>query len=114
MIVENESCETGDDKGASLTVSGPGGLKGVLRGGNVQVFIYMFMLGAMTWAAIYIHDMKDEARDKQNTVEIAEIRENQKTNTEMLHVMIYVLSLTEAERAKLAITKPKSLREMER
>lgn len=88
----------------------PWGWRGFFRGNQVICALVLCLVAALV---IYLDDRSVRKLDSMISAQASIIRE-MKENTEAQNVIIYLLSLSQAEREKLNLLRPKKLAEMQR
>ena len=98
---ENGTCEPGKSaRQPYWTIKLPGGIEAKFGGKEIFSIILISIFGFFVYGLIQAHDTKSETHAK--------------TVVEALEATTYVLTLTQDERVKLNLAKPKRIREMER
>lgn len=101
----------------TLEVTGPGGLKAILRTANSSAVLLLVLSGLFFYISQNGETQAAE-RAKATNAAIADLKkelaESRKIQEQSTAVLIYVLSLTPEEREKLNLQKPQYLREMQR
>ena len=109
-IVKGIMAELGADKQDDVSLSGPGGWKANFNGAQGLCVAVLLGVGVLIWYLFGKNEMKVDALiDAQ-----AQVKNEVKENTETQQVMIYVISLPQAERERLNLSKPRKLAEMQR
>ena len=90
------------------------GIGAKFSGPQVTCVVVLLLLGAFLGYAIYQHNA--DAHESLTAVVHAQeaVKDELKQNREVQEAMMYILSLTQAEREKLNLTKPKKLQDMQR
>lgn len=90
------------------------GLGAKFSGPQVTCVIVLLILGAVVGAMVYQHN--SEAHESMSSVVRAQeaVKAELQASRETQEAMIYVMSLTQAEREKLNLSRPKKLADMQR
>ena len=103
-----------DDRNEELNVEGPAGLKFAFKGTQLFPAILVLLLGAIFGYLFFQHDGKDDDRSKATIAALKTVGDTNVKAEATQRAMIYVLSLSQEERQKLNLLKPKELSDMQR
>ena len=96
------------------------GQKLAFKGTGMQLLVVLLavVLAATVGFLIYQHDAKADKQDLKTEAALQEvvksIDKNKDSNERKFNTLIYVLTLSEADRKKLNLAKPQDLRDMQR
>jgi hypothetical protein len=97
-----------------LSVKGPGGIGLSFKGPHLFPVILMLVLAGIFGVLFYQAETKADVRQWTIVSTMNKLSELTEKAEATQRSMIYVLTLSQAEREKLALLKPKELREMQR
>ncbi len=98
----------------SLEVKGPGGMGLSFKGAQMFPVILVLLLGAIFGYLFFQSDTKADERQKSTIAALNKIEEVTTRADETQQAMIYVLSLSQEERQRLNLTRPRALTAMQR
>lgn len=98
----------------SLEVKGPAGFGLSFRGQQLFPVILVLLLGTIFGYLFFQSDTKADVRGKETVVVIQELKAAVDKFDSTQRAVIYVLSLSQEERQRLNLMKPKELSDMQR
>jgi len=106
-----------------VDIKGPGGIGFSFKGQSQLLLIVLLILGSMGGVGYYLSQHEAAAQNRssesdkkveENTKAVKDLTMEVKAQGKSIEAVIYVLTLPESERAKLNLSKPDKLREMQR
>ena len=97
-----------------LEVKGPGGMGFSFSGQQMFPLILILLLGSIFGYLFFNSDLKADERSKHTVTAIHEMTKSNERAESTQRAMIFVLSLSQEERQKLNLMKPRELSEMQR
>lgn len=119
---EEELDNRGYDNGArrrsddeqEISIKGPGGMGFSFKGSQLFPAILVLLLGVGFGYMLYVHDSKGADRYHENIAALKQMSEAVSKSESTQRAMIYVLTLSQPDREKLNLMKPRELQEMQR
>lgn len=108
---------------SDIDIKGPGGMGVNFRGSNQLMMVVIVVLVAVGGLGFYVQQHEAAAqtravdgakRDAQASADVRNLTEAIAKQEKKLDAVIYVLTLTDAERKGLRLNKPEALRDMQR
>ena len=113
-IFERNGTMVTDDNGDQIKIDGPAGIGLTFKGQQMFPAILVILMSMVFGYLFYTQNTKEEERYKVQVVALQAVESAMIKADQTQQTMIYVLSLSQADREKLNLLKPRQLTDMQR